>query len=369
MGIVRSEERTKAELDHFRRMLMASAGILHRRKDHRDHFNGSPFPYSGGEIDRVGLVCVTSGLSFLGIAVVNRLLARGYSVRIVVDNPDDLEKIAEMETNYCNVSAIMANLIDDGGESLAEAFKDCRGVFHTSAFIDPAGLSGYTKYMADIEAKASENVIKACARAPSVKNCVLTSSLLTCVWPNSSTRHETSSSCVINQDCWSDESLCRDKKLWYALGKLQAEKAAWKVADENGLKMTSICAGLITGPDFYSRNSTATTAYLKGAPEMYERGVLATVDVNRLAEAHVCVFEAMNKKTSSGGRYICFDEIIQEEEEAETLARELSISKAKICGTGASSSVRDRFQLSNRKLTSLMSTQLRPCYNESQVQF
>ena len=48
-----------------------------------------------------------------------------------------------METNYNNnISAKMANLTDS--ESLLEAFKDCRGVFHTAAFIDPAGLSGYT---------------------------------------------------------------------------------------------------------------------------------------------------------------------------------------------------------------------------------
>lgn len=101
---------------------------------------------------------------------------------------------------------------------------------------------------------------------------------------------------------------------------------------------------------------------------MYESGVLATVEVNRLAEAHVCVFEAMNK-TSSGGRYICFDKVVQEEEEAEKLAREINVSKSKICGTGGSSNVRARFQLSNRKLTSLMSTQLRRCYNEIQEQF
>jgi hypothetical protein len=36
----------------------------------------------------------------------------------------------------------MAKLTDI--ESLQEAFQGCRGVFHTSAFIDPAGLSGYT---------------------------------------------------------------------------------------------------------------------------------------------------------------------------------------------------------------------------------
>ncbi|KAF4381561.1 cinnamoyl-CoA reductase-like SNL6 [Cannabis sativa] len=369
MGILRSEDRTKAELHEFRRMLMASAGA-HRRKNQHDHrFNAAVDETDEGE--RGGLVCVTSGLSFLGIAIVNRLLIRGYSVRIIVDNPEDLAKIEEMESNYNsgnnnsnNISAIMANLTDE--ESLlSEAFKDCRGVFHTSAFIDPAGLSGYTKYMADIEAKASENVIKACARTPSVKKFVFTSSLLTCLWRDRSTQQENSP--VINHDSWSSESLCRDKKLWYALGKLRAEKATWKIAEQSGLKMASICPGLITGPEFNNINATATTAYLKGAQEMYENGVLASVDVNRLAEAQVCVYEAMRK--GRGGRYICFDEVIKEEEMAEKLAKEINVSKSKICGTeDRSTNALPRFQLSKKKLTNLMNTQQRPCYTQSQEQ-
>lgn len=40
------------------------------------------------------------------------------------------------------ISAVMANLTEV--ESLSEAFNGCRGVLHTSSFIDPAGLSGYT---------------------------------------------------------------------------------------------------------------------------------------------------------------------------------------------------------------------------------
>lgn len=53
-------------------------------------------------------------------------------------------------------------------------------------------------------------------------------------------------------------------QLWYALGKLRAEKAAWRIAKERGLKLVTICPGLITGPDFFRRNPTATIAYLKG---------------------------------------------------------------------------------------------------------
>lgn len=53
-------------------------------------------------------------------------------------------------------------------------------------------------------------------------------------------------------------------QLWYALGKLRAEKAAWRIANERGLKLTTICPALITGPEFCRRNPTATIAYLKG---------------------------------------------------------------------------------------------------------
>lgn len=56
---------------------------------------------------------------------------------------DDMEKLREMEmTREENLQVVMANLTDI--QSLRSAFEGCRGVFHTSAFTDPAGLSGYT---------------------------------------------------------------------------------------------------------------------------------------------------------------------------------------------------------------------------------
>lgn len=53
-------------------------------------------------------------------------------------------------------------------------------------------------------------------------------------------------------------------QLWYALGKLRAEKAAWRVAEERGLKLATICPGLLKGSEFFIRNTTSTIAYLKG---------------------------------------------------------------------------------------------------------
>ncbi|XP_061988288.1 cinnamoyl-CoA reductase-like SNL6 [Rosa rugosa] len=363
MGIARLQEREEDHelLQELRRMLVSSAGQDQPHLPQKRFSSKSAYEDDSEE----KLVCVTSGVSFLGLAVVNRLLLRGYSVRIIVNNSVDVEKLREMTTANVNVTVVMAKLAEV--ESLSQAFQGCRGVFHTSGFTDPAGLSGYTKSMADIEVKASQNVMRACAVTPSVRKCVLTSSLLACVWQEQDiSQNDLSTIPVINHDCWSNESLCIEKKLWYALGKLRAEKAAWTLAKETGLKLTTICPGLITGPEFFSRNPTATIAYLKGAQEMYQCGVLATVDVMRLAEVHVSVYEAMNK--SAFGRYICFDRVIETEKEAEKLAGETGMSKKKICRNyeGSSSVHHLRYELSNKKLTNLLSGTLRSCYNQNQ---
>ncbi|XP_044501601.1 cinnamoyl-CoA reductase-like SNL6 [Mangifera indica] len=361
MGFLQTEESKRMEIEELRRMLVACAG-LNRRKDDEE-FRGLRVKMNSDEDDnrRDKVVCVTSGVSFLSLAIVNKLLLRGYSVRIIVDNQEDIEKLREMEssgemrTYNNNLSVVTAKLTDV--EDVVEAFEGCCGIFHTSAFVDPVGLSGYSKCMAEIEVKATESVMKACARTSSVRNCVLTSSLLACIWRDG-TKQDLSK--VVNQDCWSDESLCINKKLWYALGKLKSEKTAWQIAEEGGLKLATICPGLITGPDFIQRNPTATIAYLKGAQEMYANGLLATVDVNRLAEAHVCVYEAMKK--TGFGRYICFDKVIKREDEAEKLESQVGMPKNKLSGN--TNVISMPFELSNKKLSSLMSRTLRPCYNQ-----
>jgi hypothetical protein len=53
-------------------------------------------------------------------------------------------------------------------------FISLRPLFYPSSYMQ--------KCMAEIEMKVSENVMKACARTPSVTKCVLTSSLLACIW-------------------------------------------------------------------------------------------------------------------------------------------------------------------------------------------
>lgn len=347
MGVFGIESRQRIEVEEFGRMLLSCAGANRRKLD------GYRFPSTVETDDpQENLVCVTSGVSYLGVAIVNQLLLHGYSVRVIIDNEGDLEKVREMQISGQmrgvdnTIEVVMANLAEI--QSLSEAFNGCLGVFHTAAFIDPAGVSGYSKSKVEVEVKSTRNVIEACSATSSVRRCVLTSSLLTCIWRDGS--HGDASQ-IIDHTCWSDESICTVKKLWYALGKLRAEKSAIEAANKTKLKLTTICTALITGPESHLRNSTPTIAYLKGAQEMYAKGLMAVVDVNNAAKAHVSVFNEMNRNAK--GRYVCFDRLIQSQEEVQKLSQETGIDFGILNDVSVNSP--PCFRLSNLKLSTLMS--------------
>lgn len=85
MGVVGRAESRRAEIEEIRRMLVAAAGIEEKGRPKR------AFGWNGDDDlegdDGGALVCVTCGVSYLGLALLNQLLLRGYSVRITVHNP------------------------------------------------------------------------------------------------------------------------------------------------------------------------------------------------------------------------------------------------------------------------------------------
>lgn len=89
---------------------------------------------------------------------------------------------------------------------------------------------------------------------------------------------------------------------------------------------------------------------------MFAEGLLATVDLETVADAHVSVYEA-----AASGRYICYDHIVQSVEEMEELERRLGVpislsGETQAAGPQAS-------QLSNRKLFRLMNSGRRCIYD------
>lgn len=83
-------------MEEFRRTAVACAGV-HRRKDD-DGLPTSPLALDVDAGDEGTLVCVTSGVSYLGMALANHLLLRGYSVRITAHNPGNFIQICSYES-------------------------------------------------------------------------------------------------------------------------------------------------------------------------------------------------------------------------------------------------------------------------------
>lgn len=94
---------------------------------------------------------------------------------------------------------------------------------------------------------------------------------------------------------------------------------------------------------------------------MLADGLLATANVETVAEAHVRLFEAMGDNTA-GGRYICYDHVVQRPEEFAELERQLGLPSRGVAALGADDRPA-RFELCKRKLGRLMSSRRRCTYD------
>lgn len=86
MGVLRSTQSLQAEVEEMREMLRGSAVGSNSRKGLKMQ-PASVKRLTGGEAPEGDerIVCVTGGISFVGFAVVNRLLEVGYTVRLALE--------------------------------------------------------------------------------------------------------------------------------------------------------------------------------------------------------------------------------------------------------------------------------------------
>ncbi|XP_031484279.1 cinnamoyl-CoA reductase-like SNL6 [Nymphaea colorata] len=280
-------------------------------------------------------VCVMDASGYLGSRLVHHLLRRGYNVHAAVNNGGELEFLQRLagEDNKC-LKLYSCDPLDY--QSIVDAIKGCCGLFYS--FEPPKYQTAYDDLMMEVEVRAAHNVLEACGQTESMEKVVFTSSVAAVIW-----KENRKSMAEFDERHWSEANFCRNFKLWYALSKTLAEKTAWALAMDRGVNMVSVNSGLLTGPDL-----GAAHPYLKGAAEMYEDGVLVTVDVDYLVDAHIGAFE----KESTFGRHICFNRLINREEDAVELARLLAPSATYLPNSKDSKMYEQR--ISNKKLNKIM---------------
>ncbi|CAJ1934030.1 unnamed protein product [Sphenostylis stenocarpa] len=258
------------------------------------------------------VVCVTGGSGFIASWIVKFLLERGYTVRTTVRNPSNPKKVshlANLEGAKERLHLFKADLLEEG--SFDSAVEGCEGVFHTASPVrfvvkDPQAD------LIDPAVKGTLNVLKSCAKSPSVKRVVFTSSTAAVVYSGKPKTPEV----LVDETWFSSADICRELKMWYHLSKTLAENAAWNFVNENNIDMITINPGMVAGKLLQPEINESVEYILNvinGKP--IPNQAFGWVDVKDVAKAHILAYE----NASASGRYCLTERVIHASELARIL--------------------------------------------------
>uniref|UniRef100_F6HBD5 NAD-dependent epimerase/dehydratase domain-containing protein n=1 Tax=Vitis vinifera TaxID=29760 RepID=F6HBD5_VITVI len=183
------------------------------------------------------LVCVTGASGYTASWLVKLLLQRGYTVKATVRDPNypkKTEHLLALEGATERLHLFKANLLEEG--SFESVVDGCDAVFHTAS---PVVLivDNPQAQLIDPALKGTMNVLRSCAKVPSVKRVAVTSSMASVAFNG-----KPLAPYVLVDESWlSDPVFCEKSKTL-------AEEAAWKFAKENGIDMVTIHPGWVIGP-------------------------------------------------------------------------------------------------------------------------
>ncbi|CAN1222180.1 Anthocyanidin reductase ((2S)-flavan-3-ol-forming) [Linum grandiflorum] len=242
--------------------------------------------------------CVIGGTGFVASRLVKLLLENGYSVRTTVRNPDNQRRISHLiplkELGELEIFA--ADLTDE--ESFIAPVAGSNLVFLVAT---PVNFSSQDPEndMIKPAIQGVENVLKACAKAKTVKRVVLTSSAAALTINNVK-----ETGLVMDETHWTDVQFLTSVVQGYAVSKTLAEKAAWKFAEENNIDLVTVIPSLVAGPPLTAdipSSINLALSLLTGDLETISQLVKEKTHVEDVCRAHLFVAE----KESASGRFIC----------------------------------------------------------------
>uniref|UniRef100_A0A2N9F4G7 NAD-dependent epimerase/dehydratase domain-containing protein n=1 Tax=Fagus sylvatica TaxID=28930 RepID=A0A2N9F4G7_FAGSY len=250
------------------------------------------------------VVCVTGASGYIASWLVKLLLQRGYRVKATVRDPSDpnkTEHLLALDGAKERLHLFKADLLEEG--SFDSVVDGCEGVFHTASpfyhiVTDPQAE------LIDPALKGTLNVLRSCAKVPSIKRVVITSSMVAVAYSGKPLAPDV----IIDETWFSDAAGCEKSKLWYMLSKTLAEEAAWKFAKENAIDMVAINPGLVIGPLLQPTLNTSVESVLKlvNGSERFPNVTYRLVDVRDVAGAHILAIE----NPSASGRYCLVGRVI-----------------------------------------------------------
>ncbi|XP_043691617.1 phenylacetaldehyde reductase-like [Telopea speciosissima] len=248
-------------------------------------------------------VCVTGASGYIASWLVKLLLAKGYTVKASVRDPNDPKKtehLLALDGAKERLHLFKANLLEEGSfDSLVDG---CEGVFHTASPVYMTVKDPQAELI-DPALKGTLNVLGSCAKAPSVKRVVVTSSVAAVLYNGKPRTPDV----VVDETWFSDPAFCKEMKVWYQLSKTLAEEAAWKFANEKGMDMITINPSVVLGPLLQPTLNFSAELILNliNGAQSFPNVTFGWVNVKDVANAHIQAFEI----PSANGRYVFVERV------------------------------------------------------------
>ncbi|KAH0728259.1 hypothetical protein KY284_004124 [Solanum tuberosum] len=243
------------------------------------------------------VVCVTGGSGFIASWLIKMLLQHGYTVNATLRNIKDKSKVSHLlglDGANERLHLFEAELLEE--QSFDAAINGCEGVFHTAS---PLSFTAKSKEeLVEPAVEGTLNVLRSCARSPSVRRVVITSSTASMIC----NQNRYIPGAVADESWYSDPEFCEKRKQWYNLSKTLAEEASWEFAKQNGIDLIALHPVLVIGPFLQPTlnfSSEAMLNFITQGKEAWSDGVYKFVDVRDVANAHILAFEV----PSANGRY------------------------------------------------------------------
>ncbi|KAK8565982.1 hypothetical protein V6N12_059525 [Hibiscus sabdariffa] len=273
------------------------------------------------------VVCVTGASGYIASWLVKLLLQRGYTVRATVRDPNDPKKtqhLLSLDGAKERLLLFKAELLDEGCfESIVDG---CQGVFHTASPVLFSASDPQAEII-DPAIKGTLNVLKSCAKVPSIKRVVMTASISSVLYNGKPLTPDV----VVDETWFSDSRFCQENKAcpsfclllmmcfanevrylsWpYALSKCaETEEAAWRFAKDNRINLVVLNPGYVIGPLLQSALNTTSELVLSltRGENTLPTSTFRFVDVRDVAYAHILAFEV----PLAAGRYCLVDRNVQ----------------------------------------------------------
>lgn len=257
-------------------------------------------------------VFVSGATGFIASHTIRQLLAEGHRVRASVRS---LKKQAEQAylrelPGAERLELVEADLTTPG--SFDPHVQGCDVVLHMAS---PYALDAKDpqKDLVDPAVLGTRTMLEACAKAPSVKRVVLTSSM-------AAITDEPDSDKVLTEADWNDKStLTRNP---YYLSKTLAEREGWSFVESRkpSWDLVVINPFLVIGPSLSKAINTSNQVFIDLLGGTYP-GIMSLtwgfVDVRDVSDAHVRALD----NPSAKGRYICANATLSMREVVDLLQR------------------------------------------------